>query len=255
MAPHHLDYSGVTSPFSLLVKGLTICTLGDPSPPQAISPKRRLNCRIVFSADLRARLGPTRIHVTLYTSTNYIYVENGDVLPAFQIYAKQVKSSLRRYGGVNRDQDKKDDRESFVARASSTDPEAHVMRNGEGGTVPSYNVQRVTDTAHRLIVNVEATTDAIDHRQLAPALNRCAQTLERHPQQVVADGDYTHHASVQAAANCGVDSYGSWLESWEPGERDAQGRRAAFLASAFPYQAERDCFTCPAGETLFSTRS
>ena len=26
----------------------------------------------------------------------------------------------------------------FVARASSTDPQAHVMRNGEGGTVPSY---------------------------------------------------------------------------------------------------------------------
>ena len=28
-----------------------------------------------------------------------------------------------------------------AARASTTDPQAHVMRNGEGGTVPSYNVQ------------------------------------------------------------------------------------------------------------------
>ena len=61
----------------------------------------------------------------------------------------------------------------FVARASATDPEAHVMRNGEGGTVPSYNVQLVTDTAHGLVVNVEATTDAIDYRQLEPALERC----------------------------------------------------------------------------------
>jgi Transposase DDE domain len=55
---------------------------------------------------------------------------------------------------------------------------------------------------------------------------------------------------VQAAANCGVDFYGSWQESWRPGERDAQGRSEAFLARAFPYQAERDGFTCPAGETL-----
>jgi hypothetical protein len=47
-----------------------------------------------------------------------------------------------------------------------------------------------------------------------------------------------------------VDFYGSWQESWKPGERDAQGRSAAFLASAFPYDAERDGFTCPAGETL-----
>jgi transposase len=38
-------------------------------------------------------------------------------------------------------QEKRHDRKDFVARASTTDPEAHVMRNGEGGTVPSYNVQ------------------------------------------------------------------------------------------------------------------
>ncbi len=147
-------------------------------------------------------------------------------------------------------QDKKHDRESFVARASSTDPEAHVMRNGEGGTVPSYNVQLVTDTTHGLIVNVEATTDAIDYRQMEPALNRCLETLGCRPQQIVADGDYTNHASVQAAATCGVDFYGSWLASWKPGERDAQGRSAAFQASAFPYNAKLDCFTCPVGQTL-----
>ncbi len=43
---------------------------------------------------------------------------------------------------------RKHKRDTFVARASMTDPEAHVMRNGEGGTVPSYNVQLLTDTAH-----------------------------------------------------------------------------------------------------------
>jgi hypothetical protein len=101
-----------------------------------------------------------------------------------------------------------------------------------------------------MIVNVDATTEGVDHHQLAPALERCEQTLGRLPQQVVADGNYTHHASVAAAADCGVDFYGSWQESWKPGERDAQGRRGAFLASAFPYDAERDGFTCPAGQTL-----
>jgi len=146
--------------------------------------------------------------------------------------------------------EKKEDRENFVARASSTDPEAHVMRNGEGGTVPSYNVQLLTDTAHGLIVNVGATTEGVDHQQLAPALERCEQTLGRLPQQVVADGNYTNHASVEAAADRGVDFYGSWPESWKPGERDAQGRSQAFLAGAFPYAAERDAFTCPAGEAL-----
>jgi transposase len=44
---------------------------------------------------------------------------------------------------------KKHDRKQFVARASSTDPDAHVMRNGEGGPVPAttYNCSPTPDTA------------------------------------------------------------------------------------------------------------
>jgi transposase len=147
-------------------------------------------------------------------------------------------------------QSKKVDRNKYVARASATDPEAHVMRNGEGGTVPSYNVQLLTDTTHGLIVNVEATTDAIDYRQLEPALKRCQATLGCLPKQIVADGDYTNHASVKAAESSGVDFYGSWQHSWKPVERDAQGRGPAFMSSAFVYDAERDIYLCPAGEKL-----
>ncbi len=147
-------------------------------------------------------------------------------------------------------ENKKHDRDQFVARASSTDPEAHVMRNGEGATVPSYNVQLVTDTTHGLVVNVETTTDAIDYRQLEPALERCQATLGCLPKQLVADGDYTNHASVQAAAACGVDFYGSWQDSWKPVECDAQGRSAAFIGNAFPYDREHDVYLCPAGQRL-----
>lgn len=162
--------------------------------------------------------------------------------------ASRLEAALREVERLQRE--KMHDRKTFVARASSTDPEAHVMRNGEGGTVPSYNVQVVTDTQHGLVVNVEATTDAIDYRQLDPALQRCEQKLGRTPRQIVADGDYTNHASVRAAAARGVDFYGSWQDSWKATERDAQGRSEAFLSSAFPYDATQDVFRCPAGETL-----
>jgi Transposase DDE domain len=147
-------------------------------------------------------------------------------------------------------QEKRHDRKGFVARASTTDPEAHVMRNGEGGTVPSYNVQVVTDTKHGLVVNVEATTDAIDYRQLDAALERCEEKVGRLPRQIVADGDYTNHASVQSAAKHGVDFYGSWQNSWTPSGQDALGRKAAFVSTAFPYDAEQDYFVCPTGEKL-----
>jgi transposase len=151
---------------------------------------------------------------------------------------------------VERLQAKHRDSDQYVARASGTDPEAHVMRNGEGGTVPSYNVQLVTDTTRGLVVNVEATTDAIDYRQLEPALQRCKEALGQLPKQLVADGDYTNHASVQGAAASGVDFYGSWQDSWKPVEHDAQGRSGAFISSAFPYDAEHDIYLCPAGQQL-----
>ena len=162
----------------------------------------------------------------------------------------RLEAAVREVERLQRE--KKEERDSFVPRASSTDPEAHVMRNGEGGTVPSYNVQLLTDTAHGLIVNVDATTEGIDHHQLAPALERCEQTLGRLPQQVVADGNYTNHASVEAAAKCGVDFYGSWQESWKAGERDAQGRSGAFLASAFPYRCRTGLLHLPGGTDLDS---
>src|SRR5271156_5893764 len=147
-------------------------------------------------------------------------------------------------------QNKKSDRDRFIARASTSDAEAHVMRNGEGGTVPSYNVQLVTDTTHGLVINVEATTDATDYRQLEPALDRCKTTLGRLPKQIVADGDFTNHTSVKAAETAGVSFYGSWQETWKPEQRDAHGRTPAFMGSAFPYDAERDIYLCPAGEKL-----
>jgi transposase len=147
-------------------------------------------------------------------------------------------------------QGKKHDRDDYTARASGTDPEAHVMRNGEGGTVPSYNVQLLTDTIHGLVVNVEATTDAIDYRQVEPALQRCKDQLGTLPKQLVADGDYTNHQSVQAAATSGVDFYGSWQQTWKPTKQDALGRSGPFISSAFPYDAEQNVYLCPAGKRL-----
>ena len=160
----------------------------------------------------------------------------------------RLEAAVREVERLQRE--KKQDRDRFVARASSTDPEAHVMRNGEGGTVPSYNVQLLTDTTHGLVVNVEATTDAVDHRQLEPALDRCAKRWDAIPNRWWPTATTPITPRSQVAADHGVDFYGSWQESWRAGERDAHGRSAAFLASAFPYDAEQDCFTCPAGETL-----
>jgi len=47
-----------------------------------------------------------------------------------------------------------------------------------------------------------------------------------------------------------VDFYGSWQNSGKPGKEDALVRNACFIGSAFPYDAERDIYTCPMGQAL-----
>jgi transposase len=145
---------------------------------------------------------------------------------------------------------KKRDRDEYVARASTTDPDAHLMRPSEGGAVPAYNVQVTTAAGHGIVIGVAVTSDAIDYRQLEPALDRVLATQGLYPIQVVADGDYTNHVSVQAAAARGVDFYGSWKPKWEPGDYDAHGRASEFQSAAFRYEAEQDRYLCPAGEAL-----
>ena len=138
-------------------------------------------------------------------------------------------------------QEKKHERDRFVARASSSDPEAHVMRNGEGGTVPSYNLQLLTDTRHGLIVNVEATTDAIDHRQTdaGPGTLRNDAGTQAQTDR----GRWRLHQSRLGAGGRRVAEWTFMDRGRTVGGRGNAMRRAGsaeFLASAFPYDAAQD---------------
>ena len=63
---------------------------------------------------------------------------------------ERLESALKEY-------DKLEAAKSRVKRVSTTDPDARVMKQAEGGSAPSYNVQVSTDAAHGLIVDIEAT--------------------------------------------------------------------------------------------------
>ena len=54
------------------------------------------------------------------------------------------------------------------ARVSTTDPDARVMKMGDGGFRPAYNVQFATATAGRAIVGVQVTNAGTDMGQMRP---------------------------------------------------------------------------------------
>lgn len=73
---------------------------------------------------------------------------------------------------------------------------------------------------------------------------------------MLADGDFTNNASVTAAAEAGIDFYGSWNDR----ARDSASAKKAFATAAFQrdkfeYDSQQDVYLCPAGKILRPTRN
>jgi len=93
------------------------------------------------------------------------------------------------------------------ARVSTTDPEARVMKLGDGGFAPAYNLQFATDTESRIIVGVRATNSGSDSRQLEPMQEEIARRTAATPKQHLADGGYMNFASVERSAARGIEVF------------------------------------------------
>ena len=96
-----------------------------------------------------------------------------------------------------------------TVRVSSTDPEAPVMKMGDGGFRPAFNVQfAATTDAARLIVGVEVTARGSDMGQATPMLDQIETRTGERPSEILVDGGYVDHASIDQATKDGTTVYG-----------------------------------------------
>ena len=93
------------------------------------------------------------------------------------------------------------------ARASLSDPEARIMKMGDGSFRAAYNVQLKTaaDGAH--IVGVEVTDRGADYGLLTPALDEIKQRYGVTPERVLADGGYFSKADIERLHARGVELF------------------------------------------------
>ncbi len=138
------------------------------------------------------------------------------------------------------------------ARVSETDPEARIMKQGDGGYAPSYNVQISTDGAQKIIVGVGVSQSASDRGQLAPALDKIEENMGRRPEQAAVDGGFTTRPTILEMDQRRVDLIGSLADTsaQAAGQFERRGVDAAFRSEAFTYHPESDTYTCPAGKVL-----
>lgn len=99
----------------------------------------------------------------------------------------QVQAAKRRNG------DKPED-----ARASTTDADARVMKMGDGGFRPAFNVQMASTCEDQVIVGVDVSNAGSDMAQMAPMVQQVIQRTGSTPEQWLVDGGFPAHEQIDA---------------------------------------------------------
>ena len=91
-------------------------------------------------------------------------------------------------------------KDAHSARASTTDAQATVMKMGDGGFRPAYNIQYGTDTDSQIIVGVEVVSTGSDQGQMAPMVEQVSERCGHTPEEWLVDGGYPAHEQIDAVA-------------------------------------------------------
>lgn len=128
-------------------------------------------------------------------------------------------------------------------QVSLTDPDSRAMALTPKGEV-SYNVQTAVDSKHHLIVEQDVTNEGLDNHQLLLMAQRSQEMLGQTDLHVVADMGYYNHEELKQCEEAGITPYVS---------RPIVSKNTArglFGKEKFVYEADGDCYRCPAGERL-----
>jgi transposase len=99
----------------------------------------------------------------------------------------QVQATKRRNG------DKPED-----ARVSTTDADARVMKMGDGGFRPAFNVQMASTCEKQVIVGVAVSNAGSDMAQMAPMVRQVIERTGKTPGQWLVDGGFPAHEQIDA---------------------------------------------------------
>jgi transposase len=88
-----------------------------------------------------------------------------------------------------------------TVRVSTTDADARVMKMGDGGFRPAFNVQLATTTDEaRIIVGVAVTNRGSDQGESTPMLEQIEKRTGQRPSELLVDGGYAQHEAIDEAA-------------------------------------------------------
>lgn len=113
-------------------------------------------------------------------------------------------------------------------RASTTDPQARVMKMADGGFRPAYNVQVASAAGEQIVVAVTVCNIGSDRALLRPMLERLRE-MGRFPRRHLVDGGFNSAQDIEWAHGEGVTVYCPPIQSkhgtdpYHPRRGDGEG--------------------------------
>ena len=89
-------------------------------------------------------------------------------------------------------------------RASTSDPQARIMKMADGGFRPAYNVQLVVDEKTQLIAALEVSDQGSDMNEMVPLHAQLVRRYDHTPALWLADGGYPKHTAIEHLSRCGT---------------------------------------------------
>jgi transposase len=89
-------------------------------------------------------------------------------------------------------------------RASTTDPEARVVKMPDGGFRPAYNMQVASVAGGQIVVAVDVSTSSSDRGLTRPMLEKIEATYGKLPKQHLVDGGFNKNEDIEWAHGAGV---------------------------------------------------
>ena len=106
---------------------------------------------------------------------------------------ERLRKALEQHAEI---ETKKKPAEKPNARASTTDPDARVMKMADGGYRPAFNVQFATDTQSQIITGMDVLNSGGDQGQLAPMVEQHQERYGQTPDEMLVDGGFVKKADI-----------------------------------------------------------
>jgi hypothetical protein len=119
----------------------------------------------------------------------------------------EIEAQRERQGRANRNNRKKGTKPA-EPRASTTDPQARVMKMADGGFRPAYNCQIASVSDGQIAIAANVHTVGSDRGLMRPMLEAIKRLFDRLPQRHLVDGGFNKNEDIEWAATLGVKVYG-----------------------------------------------